>query len=215
MDSLQEYNKMQLHRLIFLVDAVMSVLLTLLVLELGVPVLENVRSSKEMLQKFYEMGPHFLSFLLTFTIVAMGWLSYNVFYSLIAKYDNILGILVVAKLLFLCLMPLAASLIGNYFTNPLSFIFLGLITFFIALTQTTISLYVLKKNLLSELVDKEKFKGGFKFGWMFPLMGLGIAFTAYINTTLSFCLFAASMVLSVISLKNLRMTKMNDESANQ
>jgi uncharacterized membrane protein len=66
MKSHDEYNKKRLDRLSIFVDAVLAIIMTLLVLDLRVPVLTEINSTGEMMKKLSDLSPHFYSFLLCF-----------------------------------------------------------------------------------------------------------------------------------------------------
>ena len=204
--NLHEINKLKLHRLIFFSDAVLAILITLLVIELHLPELADRSSGKEMLDKLLHMLPHFGAFLLCFLTIAQGWVGLNVLFSAIVKYDNILGLLNVFFLLPTCLLPFAASLIGNYIDNPVSFIFLGSISFCSSTAQSFINRYILRNKMLSPLVDYKHFEKLMKASVAFPVVSLLIGLTAYISTLLSFSLFLLTIVSSMWTLRKMKIT---------
>ena len=88
MKNQEDYHEKRLDRLSTFVDAVLAIIMTLLVLDLRVPLLTERNSTGEMMVKLSNLLPHFNSFLLCFLAVAQFWLGSNVFFSLMVKYDN-------------------------------------------------------------------------------------------------------------------------------
>src|ERR1700757_2572842 len=109
-----DYNIKRLDRLSIFVDAVLAIVMTLLVLDLRVPVLTEINSTQEMMVNLSQLLPHFYSFVLCFVAVAQFWLGSNVFFSLMVKYDNTMAMLVISRLLTYCLLPFSAAIIGEY-----------------------------------------------------------------------------------------------------
>jgi uncharacterized membrane protein len=207
MNSLDELNKLKLHRMIFFTDAVLAIILTLLVIELHLPSLSNAKSASEMLQGLQHMLPQFASFLLAFSVVASAWLGMNVFQSIMIKYDNTLGILNILLLLILSLMPFAAKLIGDYFYNPVSYLFLGSIALIGSAFQSSIVRYIYKKKMISPLVDEENYKKRIlQSVWFFPFITACIIAMAFVNTTIAFSLFMFMNISSIVTMRWLKLT---------
>ncbi len=205
-DEYAEINKLRLHRLIFFTDAVLAIIITLLVIELHLPELTDPGSGHEMTEKLMHMLPHFGAFVLCFFTLAQGWVGYNILFSVVNRYDNTLGLLNVFSLLPSCLLPFAASLIGSYFENPVSFVFLGSVSFLSSMGQYFINRYLLKNKMFSPIVDLKKFEKLMKNAIAFPVVSLLMGLAAYIDTRLSFTLFMLTILSSIWSLRKMKIT---------
>ncbi len=205
---MSEINKLKLHRMNFFTDAVLAIIMTLLVIELHLPALNESDSAKEMLEKLREMIPHFGSFLLCFLIMGNAWLGLNTFYSSMDRFDATVAVLVVMMMLPLSLMPFAATLIGSYFYNPMSYLFLGAISLVGSVFQTTAVFYISKKKLLSKEVDLEFFeKKIVRTIWVFPAITILIIALAFVSPLASFLVFMLMQIISIIGTRMFKMLK--------
>jgi len=69
--------ELRLNRIEPFSDAVFAIIVTLLVLELRVPVLHDRGSASELLHQLREQLPKFLSWLISFVIVCKLWLNHH------------------------------------------------------------------------------------------------------------------------------------------
>ncbi len=205
-NDLHDINKLKLHRLVFFTDAVTAIIITLLVIELHLPDLIDSSSDKEMLNKLVHMFPHFGAFLLCFLTIGQGWIAQNVLFSTVIKYDNTLGLLNLLFLLPGCLLPFAASLIGNYFDNPISFMFLAGISFCSAMLSYFINRHLLRNKMFSPSVDHKYIEKLTKSLLVFPLVSILMGLTAYISTLLSFSLFMLMIIVAMFVMRKMKLT---------
>lgn len=206
--STPEINKLKLHRLIFFTDAVLAIILTLLVIELHLPQLTNADSAEEMGHKLLHMWPHFASFLLCFLQMAQAWLGFTLMDSLLARFNNTLATLRLLMLLPLSLLPFGSSLIGNYFTNPMSFAFFGCLGLCSSIVQVFTHRYLWKNNMFITELDRAYFQQKvLKRIWTFPLFALALIGISFINTYLAFGIYLLMMVLGIISMRWVKFTK--------
>lgn len=100
-------------RLEALTDGIFAIAMTLLVLELHVPM--NVQSPADFYNKIIELLPHILGFGLSFVILGMFWVAHHTEFRYIKKLDNRLIWLNVFYLLFVSLLPFSTALLGEYY----------------------------------------------------------------------------------------------------
>jgi len=200
-----DYNKKRLERLSMFVDAVLAIVMTLLVLDLRVPVLTEINSTQEMMVKLYQLLPHFYSFILCFLAVAQFWLGSNVFFSLMVKYDNTMAMLVISRLLTYCLLPFSAAIIGEYPNNPGSFVIFGGL-YLVSTILSAISMkYYLRNKIFSTDVNLKLVNDRIlKWWWVSPLIVILMMGAAFINTKLSLILFISMVSLWLNQTKQMK-----------
>lgn len=98
-------------------DGMFAIILTILVLELRVPHLEN-NSFAAFASAMTEIAPKFLSFLFSFFILAIFWVNHHHIIHQIQKVDTKLLWLNIALLFFSSLFPFITAFIGDYVMNP-------------------------------------------------------------------------------------------------
>ena len=98
-------------------DGMFAIILTILVLELHVPELENssfAAFSAGMLQ----LAPKFFAFVFSFFIIAIFWINHHSIIHHVHKVDTKLLWLNMGLLFFSCLFPFITAFVGDYMLNP-------------------------------------------------------------------------------------------------
>ena len=98
-------------------DGMFAIILTILVLELHVPELEN-NSLAAFSGALLEIAPKFFAFLFSFFIIAIFWVNHHHIIHQIKKVDTKLLWLNVGLLFFSSLFPFITAFIGDYMLNP-------------------------------------------------------------------------------------------------
>jgi uncharacterized membrane protein len=107
-----------LERIVFFSDAVMAIAITLLTVELKLPELPRALTSGELLQELSALTPRMLSFLISFMVISIYWVSHHRYFSHIMRYDGRLIGLNLIFLLSIAMMPFVAGLMGQYYYLP-------------------------------------------------------------------------------------------------
>jgi uncharacterized membrane protein len=145
-------------RIIAISDGVFGVALTLLVLEIRVPVLDSIHTEGELIQSFWALKEKFLVYLLAFMTTGIFWLGHSSQYKHILKSDRNLNWINLLFLLFVTMLPFTTSFLGDYthFKFPVFVYWFNI--FMLGLMLYINWIYAKKKNLTdadtAELVDK-------------------------------------------------------------
>ncbi|HXZ24745.1 MAG TPA: TMEM175 family protein, partial [Nitrospiria bacterium] len=119
--------ELRLTRIEALSDGVFAIILTLLVLELKVPLLQEPRSAAELAHRLLELSPKFLSWLISFIILCKFWLNHHHVLGLARYADYAMVWLNALFLLGQSFIPFPTALMGEYATNPLAVSVFGLV----------------------------------------------------------------------------------------
>ncbi|MFA9262229.1 MAG: TMEM175 family protein [Undibacterium sp.] len=112
-------------RLEALSDGVFAIVMTLLVIEITVPELEHPLDA-ELWSELLHLAPLFLSYFVSFTVLAMFWISHNFFYGAFTKVVNRqLVLLNMLYLSFVALIPFSAHFLGSYPESKLAVLVYG------------------------------------------------------------------------------------------
>jgi uncharacterized membrane protein len=176
-------------------DGVFAIIVTLLVLELKVPSLQDLRSVTELDHKLLELLPKLLSWLISFIILCKFWLNHHHILGL-ARHANYT--MVWLNCLFLMsqsFVPFPTALMGEYSTNPLAVSLFGAVMAINTVLFIALHAYILGHLIKPELVIaqpphviRKSFVGVFSY-----LIGAGAAwfsvhaaFIVYLLTPLFF-----------------------------
>src|SRR5262249_25950995 len=106
--------EMRLGRIEAFSDGAFAIVVTLLVLELKVPVLKDHASTRELVHALAEHVPKFLSWLISFIIVAKFWLNHHHLLGLARHSDYALIWMNALFLLLQSFIPFPTALMGEY-----------------------------------------------------------------------------------------------------
>jgi uncharacterized membrane protein len=117
---------MKTTRIEALIDAVFAIVMTILVLDLKVPILSHdLITSASLNSALIDLWPRFLAFTISFIIIATYWNSHHI-QSTKIKESNITYVwLTMIFLFFVCLIPFSAAFIGEYPNGQIAQIFYG------------------------------------------------------------------------------------------
>ena len=121
MDIKEHKKTFQLERLILFSDAVFAIAITLLVIELKLPDLEET-SEHAMGQALLHTLPHFIAFILSFFIIGIYWIAHHRMFYYVINYDNRLLWLNLLLLMFVVLMPFSSYVYGVHSAMNVAFL---------------------------------------------------------------------------------------------
>ncbi|XVJ67118.1 MAG: DUF1211 domain-containing protein [Lacibacter sp.] len=103
----------QLERLILFSDAVFAIAITLLVIEIKIPEVENV-SDKLLLHELKHMIPKFVGYMISFLFIGLYWTIHHRMFGYVTAYDGKLLRLNLFFLFFIALMPFSNGFYSEY-----------------------------------------------------------------------------------------------------
>ena len=106
----------QLERMILFSDAVFAIAITLLAIELRVPVLLHV-SEHELLESLNEMIPKFIGFFISFLIIGQYWTTHHRLFGFVVNYSLRLMWLNLFFLMAVVLMPFTTAFYSEYISH--------------------------------------------------------------------------------------------------
>ncbi|MBS1589338.1 MAG: DUF1211 domain-containing protein [Bacteroidetes bacterium] len=101
-------------RIIAISDGVFSVAMTLLVLEIKVPIQHAITSDTELMAALWALKPKFLVYFLAFMTTGIFWTGHSAQYKNIEKSDRNLGWINLMFLLSVTLLPFSTAFLGDY-----------------------------------------------------------------------------------------------------
>ena len=142
--------EMRLNRIEAFSDGVFAIIVTLLVLELKVPALDDHESVRELGDHLVELLPKFVSWLLSFIIVCKFWLNHHHVLGLARHANYALVWLNSLFLMFQSFVPFPTALMGEYSTNPLAVSFFGGVMAFNTIFFISLQAYIIRNLLKPE-----------------------------------------------------------------
>jgi uncharacterized membrane protein len=95
-------------------DGIFAVALTLLVLDIKVPVSEAIKTEKQLFDSFCELTPKFLTYFLSFMTLGIFWTGHTAQFTYIEKSDRHLNWLSLFFLLFVSVLPFTTAFLSEH-----------------------------------------------------------------------------------------------------
>jgi len=163
-----------------LTDGVFAIVMTLLVLELSIPVLAGSSANEELLSKLFELWPKLLVYMLSFIILGMMWAHHRFHFHCIARSDGQLAWMNIILLMFVALIPFTASILGEYSNTQVAVVVYGTNVLLIMILSLVSWIYITRKDELADrAIDTEiaiRRKVMTIIGCLFFIIGIGISF---------------------------------------
>ncbi len=174
-------------------DAVFAIILTLLILELRVPNVANHSSLSQYAAAMEPLIPKFVSFVLSFVIIAIHWVNHHYFFRHLRSTPLEIVWLNNLFLLWLCFMPFPTAMLGDHPTDQFPILLYGVNQLLAALTFFAFRSYASYNKLF---VDNASAKAiGLKHSIpAITLFSLSIVF-AFVNVYLFLSCFVLAPVL--------------------
>ena len=179
----------QIERLSFFSDGVFAIAITLLIIEIKVPVIEHA-SNEDLIHSLSEMSLKFVGFLISFAIVGHYWSVHHRIFGYIKKYN---APLLWINLGFLCsvvLLPFSSGLLGEYSSDLhlyVPYVVYVINIFLTGLMNCWLWLYISnpKKQFLTHTVSNARIRLGLYRSLIIPLVFVISLIVFYINPFIS------------------------------
>ncbi len=187
-------------RLRTLADGVFAIVMTLLVLELSVPVVKGFSADYELLHKLVKMRMEFLIYGLSFLILGVFWVIHHTIFQDVKRYDTTLVWLNIVFLMFVSLIPFSTALVGkNGFITVTGVIYGINMLLLFDLGWAIFSFITGKRRLVGEDFDPNIIKGGKRMGLVYTLIMAPAIGIAFISPKVSFIIYALIVWVFIIS----------------
>ena len=136
-------------------DGVFAIIVTLLVLDLKVPVLTNPSDVGELWQGLIAQLPRFLSWLISFIIVCKFWLNHH--HVLVMARHADYGMVWINSIFLMgqSFIPFPTALIGQYSENALAVSIFGLVFALNTVLFIALQSYIQQRLLKPELIEQQ------------------------------------------------------------
>lgn len=112
-DQLIFDDRVGLERLVFFSDAVFAIAITLLALDIRLPVDAGALSNRQLLNNLISIWPRYLSYIVSFLVIGNFWIAHHHRYSLIIRYDTQLLLLNLLVLMSIAFIPFSTSVLSE------------------------------------------------------------------------------------------------------
>ena len=184
-------------------DGIFAIIITLLVLEIKVPHLEDHFSSAGLTGSLLKLFPKFISWIISFFTVAVIWVNHHKLFNQFRHLDHGIFWWNALLLLWTSFIPFPTAVLGDYPGNITSVVLYGSVMALMAMSFTLMRWYVLRNpGLLEETTDIALFRKGTTLSLIFgPALYLAGVAASLIHPYISFAIYLAIPVYFVFSEK--------------
>jgi len=154
-------------------DAVFAFAITLMALSIDIPDLPSDLTQAELVDKLYGLFPQFESYIISFAVIAIFWVSYHQVFNHIKGSHIIMVYLNLLFLLLITLLSLSTSLVINYGGYHIPYI---IYSFMVILTSSLLAMIWWHATKDKLLIDKNLHSLYIK-GVMINLISIPLVFT--------------------------------------
>jgi uncharacterized membrane protein len=144
---MQNWQKIDKHRLSVFTDAIVAIIMTLLVLDLKVPI-GHIETDKDLAQQLIKQLPHFWGFVISFSMIVIIWLSHHDLMTNLNQPNRTFATLNFIFTGFIATLPFTTALVSEYPSHSLAVSLLAANLFLMNVFLTTLFIYQEKKKLM-------------------------------------------------------------------
>ncbi len=183
-------------------DGIFAIVITLLVLTLQVPKVEDDKSIFDILNALYRLLPNFMSFVLSFFFVAVFWFAHHQFFHTLKYSTRTLLWLNNLFLFFITFNPFPTALLGEYTNNPAAVIFFGVVYLITSLSFAILRWYGwVKSDITSEDFDTNTIKSAMLRSFLPPVVyALGIVIALF-DTKIAIAIFFITPIILILPMR--------------
>jgi uncharacterized membrane protein len=173
-------------RMVFFSDAVFAIAITLLVIEIKIPVLDRGAGDDALINGLFQIIPKLVGFLVSFLLIGQTWIEHHRICSLMEGFKPGLLWRNLWLLLFVAFLPFATAVFSEYYylraaVFPYALTFGG-----VGLAKASFWRYVVKQRLLAPDVDARQSKRVGRRTWATPITCLLVMIGAGVGVPFSY-----------------------------
>jgi uncharacterized membrane protein len=176
-----ERDSAEFNRVLAFSDGLYAIAMTLLVVGIGVPTLQDPGDQGELLSDLGDLVPELFSFFLSFAVIGRYWVAHHQFFARLRAVDRgLIGINLV-YLAFVAFLPFPTGLLGNYFENPISVALYALAVAAVSGLEVALFARAYRAELLRRRIPPDVYRWG---AWVafspviFFLLSIPVAFVS-------------------------------------
>jgi uncharacterized membrane protein len=179
-------------------DGVFAIAVTLLILNVRIPMDLDKFTNKQLNAMLLHLLPRLLNFAFSFLVIGVFWVSHHRIFSFVRVLDNTLLWINIVYLLFVAIIPLTSSLISE---NPFlvtSVLFYTINLLVIALAHLWLLEYILNhRTLKHEALTRDIYKSAQRTAIVGPICYVLAALSAFVSVYISLALILGAMIFYI------------------
>jgi uncharacterized membrane protein len=172
-------------------DALFGIAMTLLVVAIGVPRLDDGGDPGELLSALWDLEPEITSFVISFAVIGRYWLAHHSFFARLDAVDSRLMGTNLVYLAFVAFLPFPTALLGEYFSNPVSVALYAPIVAAVSGLEVVMFVQATRSGLLAQAMPGDVFRWGVAASLLPVALFLASVPVAFVSTRLAVVVWLA------------------------
>jgi uncharacterized membrane protein len=192
-------DSVEFNRTLAFTDGLFAIAMTLLVVDLAVPVIKDTHSVHDLGDALADDTATFVSFFISFAVIGRYWMAHHTFIAGLARMDRGLIALNLLYLAFIAFLPFPTALLGRYFENPLSIAIYAVNVALISGMEVVLFSWAQNHDLLKRKLPRDVYRFGAAMSLapvLFFLLSIPVAF---FSSTLAVCCWFLGIPLAAIA----------------
>jgi len=182
-----------------LADGVFAIVMTLLVLQLGVPVAKGLSREAELLRQLGKLWPEFLVYILSFMVLGVFWVMHHSVFGVVRRFDTTLVWLNILFLMFVSLIPFSTALAAkNGFVTVTAVIYGVNMLLIFNLGWASWAFITGKRKLAQASIDEVMIRGGNRMGLFYAIVMWASIGLAFVIPGASFFIYSAVVLAFIV-----------------
>lgn len=139
-------------------DGLFAIAMTLLVVGIAVPALEDPDSVRELANRLDDLSQEIISFFVSFAVIGRYWVAHHSFVARLGWMDGRFVGLNLVFLAFVAFLPFPTAVLGDYFDNPLSVVVYALTIAVVSGLEVVMLLHAQRRGLMREAMNDDDFR---------------------------------------------------------
>jgi uncharacterized membrane protein len=184
-------------RILFFSDAVFAISITLLILEIKVPSIQQGFSEMQLGYALIQMTPKIVGFLISFFLIGQTWIEHHRICSYLGTYNS--GILWrnLWLLLFVVFLPFATALMSEYLFSSVAICVYACTLAGLGFAKVSFWHYAGAKHLIAKDIDTSQAARISRRVWATPVTSLGVVIAVIAGIPFAYCGFAFIPVAAI------------------
>ena len=170
-------------------DAIIAIIMTLMVLEIHLPKIENTVAASEIWRRLAGILPNIFAYALSFAVLGGFWVNHHQFLHAVARSDRKLLWLNLLFLFWLSIIPLPTAFLAEHFHDPEASVLYGISMLTAGGSFALMNAYAEKKKLFIENFSSKVRSKIIKMNILSTVLYIISIFIGYVSVYISLAIF--------------------------
>jgi uncharacterized membrane protein len=186
----KERERLAFERMLFFSDAVFAISITLLILEIKVPAIQQDFSELQLWYALLQLTPKIVGFLISFFLIGQTWIEHHRMCSFLELYNSGMLWRNLLLLLFVVFLPFATALMSDYYFSRVAICIYAVSFAGLGFAKAAFWRHAMNNHLLAKNIDTKQSARISRRIWATPITSLVVVIAAAAGIPYAYCGFS-------------------------